>query len=73
MLKTRKSDTFADGVDRLFKNVKSSLTTTSLVTSSATLLLGLASVGIMGIGGYMIIKDELTIVTFFAFTLYLAF
>jgi ABC-type bacteriocin/lantibiotic exporter with double-glycine peptidase domain len=69
----QESDTFADGVDRLFKNVKSSLTTTSLVTSSATLLLGLASVGIMGIGGYMIIKDELTIGDFFAFTLYLGF
>jgi subfamily B ATP-binding cassette protein MsbA len=43
------------------------------VTSSATLLLGLASVGIMGIGGYMIINDELTIGDFFAFTLYLGF
>ena len=69
----QESDTFAEGVDRLFKNVKSSLTTTSLVTSSATLLLGLASVGIMGIGGYMIINDELTIGDFFAFTLYLGF
>jgi len=43
--------TFEHGVDRLFKNVKKSLTSTSLVTSAATLLLGLATVGIMGIGG----------------------
>src|SRR5262249_22799042 len=44
--------TFEDGVTRLFQNVRKSLTSTSLVTSSATLLLGLASTGIMGIGGW---------------------
>lgn len=64
---------FSDGVLRLFNNIKQSLTTTSLVTSMATLLLGLASVGIMGIGGYMIIQDQLTIGDFVAFTLYLGF
>lgn len=65
--------TFEDGVDRLFQNVKKSLTSTSLVTSSATLLLGLASTGIMGIGGYMIIQQEMTFGDFLAFTLYLGF
>ena len=65
--------TFEDGVNRLFLNVKQSLTTTSMVTSSATLLLGLASVGIMGLGGYMIMNDELTFGDFLAFTLYLGF
>jgi subfamily B ATP-binding cassette protein MsbA len=64
---------FERGVDRLFQNVKKSLTTTSLVTSSATLLLGLASVAIMGIGGSMIVADQMTIGDFFAFTLYLGF
>jgi subfamily B ATP-binding cassette protein MsbA len=64
---------FSLGVDRLFRNVRKSLTSTSLVTSSATLLLGLATVGIMAIGGYMIINDELTVGDFFAFTLYLGF
>ncbi len=64
---------FENGVDRLFQNVKTTLTTTSLVTSASTLLLGLASVGIMGVGGYMIINNELTIGDFFAFTLYLGF
>ena len=38
--------TFEKGVERLYENVKQSLTTTSLVTSSATFLLGLASAGI---------------------------
>lgn len=65
--------TFEDGVERLFQNVKKSLTSTSLVTSSATLLLGLASTGIMGIGGYMIIKNEMTFGDFVSFTLYLGF
>jgi subfamily B ATP-binding cassette protein MsbA len=65
--------TFEAGVDRLFQNVKKSLTSTSLVTSSATFLLGLASAGIMGIGGYMIIEQQLTIGEFLSFTLYLGF
>ncbi|MBT0813172.1 ABC transporter ATP-binding protein [Litoribacter ruber] len=65
--------TFEDGVTRLFLNVKKSLTSTSLITSSATLLLGLASAGIMGIGGYMIMEGELTFGDFLAFTLYLGF
>lgn len=65
--------TFEDGVNRLFLNVKKSLISTSLVTSSATLLLGLASAGIMGIGGYMIMNNELTFGDFLAFTLYLGF
>lgn len=65
--------TFEAGVDRLFQNVKKSLTSTSLVTSSATFLLGVASTGIMGIGGYMIINQQLTIGEFLSFTLYLGF
>jgi ABC-type multidrug transport system fused ATPase/permease subunit len=65
--------TFEAGVDRLFQNVKKSLTSTSLVTSSATFLLGLASTGIMGIGGYMIMKGSMTFGDFLAFTLYLGF
>ncbi len=64
---------FERGVERLFLNVKKSLTSTSLVTSSATLLLGLASVAIMAIGAKMIIDGRMTIGDFFAFTLYLGF
>lgn len=65
--------TFEKGVDLLFQNVKASLTATSFVTSAGTLLLGLASAGIMGIGGYMIMKGEMTFGDFLAFTLYLGF
>lgn len=65
--------TFQKGVNELFLNVKASLTATSFVTSAGTLLLGLASAGIMGIGGWMIMQGELTFGDFLAFTLYLGF
>ncbi len=66
-------EVFKQDVDRLFQNVKKSLTATSLVSSLATFLLGLAAVGVMGLGGYKIIQGEMTIGDFFAFTLYLGF
>lgn len=65
--------TFEKGVDKLFQNVKKSLTSTSVVTSSATFLLGLASTAIMGVGAYMIIQNDLTIGDFVSFTLFLGF
>lgn len=64
---------FEGGVQRLFENVRKSLTTTALITSSSTLLLGLASAGIMGIGGYFMINGTLTLGEFLSFTLYLGF
>ncbi|MBL0743851.1 ABC transporter ATP-binding protein [Chryseolinea lacunae] len=65
--------TFEEGVEKLFLNVKKSLTSTSLVTSAATLLLGLASTGIMGIGGWMIIQGQMSLGDFLSFTLFLGF
>jgi ABC-type multidrug transport system fused ATPase/permease subunit len=64
---------FAAGTDRIFQNVRDSLTATSLVTSLATLLMGLGSVIIMGLGGTMIINGQMTVGEFVSFTLYLAF
>ncbi len=64
---------FEKGVERLFLNVKKSLTATALMTSSSAFLLGMASVGIMGIGGMMIIDGTLTTGDFLAFTLLLGF
>ena len=64
---------FEKGVDRLFQNVKKSLTATAIMTSSSAFLLGLASLGIMGIGGAMIIDGTLTTGDFLAFTLLLGF
>ena len=59
---------FEEGVERLYLNVKKSLTATAFMTSSATFLLGLATTGIMGIGGYKIMMGELTIGDFLTFT-----
>ncbi|MDC1492724.1 ABC transporter ATP-binding protein/permease [Flavobacteriaceae bacterium] len=64
---------FEKGVDDLFQNVKKSLTATALITSSSTFLLGLASAGIMGMGGYFIMNDSLTYGEFVSFTLFLGF
>jgi subfamily B ATP-binding cassette protein MsbA len=69
----REVKVFEAGVATLFQNVRKSMTTTSLVTSSATLLLGVTSVLIMGIGGHLILKGAMTVGDFIAFTLYLGF
>ena len=65
--------TFEKGVERLFLNVKKSLTATALMTSSSTFLLGLASTGIMGMGGYFMMDNTMTNGDFVSFTLFLGF
>lgn len=65
--------TFEHGVERLFLNVKKSLTATAMMTSSSALLLGLASAGIMGMGGYFIMNGDMTYGEFVSFTLFLGF
>ncbi|GGG50574.1 ABC transporter ATP-binding protein [Bizionia arctica] len=69
----QENKTFEDGVEKLFQNVKKSLTATAIMTSSSTFLLGLASTGIMGIGGYKIMTGDLTVGDFLSFTLLLGF
>jgi ABC-type multidrug transport system fused ATPase/permease subunit len=69
----QENNIFQKGVDRLFDNVKKSLTSTAFLTSSSTFLLGMATVGIMGIGGYNMIDAKMTLGDFFSFTLYLGF
>ncbi len=65
--------TFSKGVNDLYLNVKRSLTATALLTSSATFLLaGVATTGIMGIGGYYGIQGEMTPGSLFEFIMYLA-
>lgn len=64
---------FEKGVDRLYQNVKKSLTATALMTSSSTFLIGVATTGIMGFGGYYMIIGEMTVGDFLFFTLILGF
>ncbi len=60
---------FEQGVDKLFQNVKKSLTSTSFVTSSGSFLVGIASVGIMGLSGYF----DLSPGDFLQFTMFMVF
>ena len=69
----QESKIFEEGTEEIFQNVKTSLTATSLITSSATFLLGIASAGIMGIGGYFIMGGKMTTGEFIYFTLLLGF
>jgi len=69
----QENKSFEAGVERLFDNVKKSLTSTSLITSASLFLLGMATLGIMGIGGYLMINKQMTPGDFLSFTLYLGF
>ena len=69
----KESEIFHDGVMRIFDNVKTTLTTSSTVTSLGAFFMGTASVLVMGYGGRLIILDQLTIGELFSFTLFLGF
>ena len=69
----QENEIFEKGVDKLFQNVKKSLTATAIMTSSSTFLIGVATTGIMGIGGYYMILGEMTTGQFLFFTLVLGF
>ncbi|WP_339624692.1 ABC transporter ATP-binding protein [uncultured Winogradskyella sp.] len=69
----QESTIFEKGVDEIFQNVKKSLTATAIMTSSSTFLIGLATAGVMGIGGYFMIQEEITPGQFLQFTFLLAF
>jgi subfamily B ATP-binding cassette protein MsbA len=67
------NESFEKGVTRLYQNVKKSLTATALISSSSIFLIGLASTGIMGIGGYFMMEKTMSMGEFLSFTLLLGF
>jgi subfamily B ATP-binding cassette protein MsbA len=69
----KEGEIFHAGVLRIFENVKRTLTTQSMLTSMGTFILGLASVLVMGYGGFLIVQGSLTIGELFSFTLFLGF
>ena len=69
----REEKIFAKGVNKLFENIKKSMTATSLVTSAAILLMGLVSILIYLYGGRQIVGGNMTSGDFIAFMLYLGF
>ena len=69
----REEKVFEQGVERIFQNVRKSMTATALVTCSGTLLMGLVSVLLMGFGGDRIMEGELKLGEFVSLSLYLGF
>ena len=69
----KEGEIFHTGVMRIFENVKTTLTTSSLVTSLGAFFIGTASVLVIGYGGRLIIQDQLTVGELFSFTLFLGF
>ncbi|MBI1183003.1 ATP-binding cassette domain-containing protein [bacterium] len=67
----REIKTFDNGVKRLFNNIKSSLVSSSLVTSLGTFIAGLATLIIMYVGGLDIIDDKMSTGDLLAFSMYL--
>ena len=69
----KEGEIFEDGVLRIFANVKTTLTTSSTVTSLGTFFIGLASVLLLGYGGRLILQGSLTLGELFSFTLFMGF
>ena len=69
----REQEVFAKGVTRLLDNVLKSLTAISVMSLSATVLLGVVGSGVMFFGARAIIAHELTQGEFVSFTMFLAF
>ena len=69
----KEGDIFLEGVMKIFANVKTTLTTSSLVTSLGTFFIGMASVLILGYGSLLIGQDLLTAGELISFILLLGF
>lgn len=69
----REDEVFAAGVRRILENVFRSLTGVSLLSLSATILLGIVGALVMYVGGRQILAGSLTLGGFVTFTAFLAF
>lgn len=67
------SKVFSEGVDRLLKNVISSLTAQSLMTLSSTVILGVVGVVVMFMGAHLHAADKLSTGAYFSYVMVLAF
>jgi len=69
----REEKTFAGGVRRLLDNVMRTLTATSLMSLSASVLLGLVGAATMYVGGRQMVGHTLTAGGYISYNLYLVF
>jgi len=67
------AEVFSSGVQRLLDNVMKSLTSTSLMSFGATLMMGILGAMVMYLGARQIMAHTLTLGDFFTFTMFLAF
>ncbi len=69
----REAEVFSGGVERLLANILRALTTTSLMSLAATIVMGVVGALIMYLGTQQIFADKLTLGGFVTFTAFLAF
>jgi ABC-type multidrug transport system fused ATPase/permease subunit len=69
----REAGVFGIGVDRLLKNVISSLTMTSTLGAASTTVLGLVSGLVMWLGGNAVLRHMWTVGDYFSYNMFLAF
>jgi ABC-type multidrug transport system fused ATPase/permease subunit len=69
----REAGVFGLGVDRLLRNVISSLTMTSTLGAASTTVLGLVSGLVMWLGGHAVLKHSWTVGDYFSYNMFLAF
>ena len=69
----REHSVFSAGVERLLANVMKSLTTTSILSSASTTVLGLVSALVMWLGGHSVLSHTWTVGDYFSYNMFLAF
>ena len=67
------AEVFSLGVDRLLKNVISSLTAQSLMSLSSTVILGIVGAVVMWMGAHLSAQNKLTPGSYFSYVMFLAF
>jgi subfamily B ATP-binding cassette protein MsbA len=69
----REEKTFATGVRRLLDNVMRTLTATSLMSLSASVLLGVVGAATMYVGGHQMVAHQLSTGSYFSYNILLVF
>jgi ABC-type multidrug transport system fused ATPase/permease subunit len=69
----REAGVFGLGVDRLLRNIISSLTMTSTLGAASTTVLGLVSGLVMWLGGHAVLNHTWTVGDYFSYNMFLAF
>ena len=69
----REASVFGEGVDRLLRNVISSLTMTSTLSAASTTVLGLVSCIVMWMGGHLVMQHRWQVGDYVSYLAFLAF